>query len=476
MDVLPYSKSIFNGNWLENDWYLNLTIPYRYFFSYPVGFFADTFGFIYTIIFGRLISYVLIALSLVLFIKSIKASQHSLLYYFSVILFFTIFSVGNGAGEWMVAALETKVFAYAFVLLSISSFLLKRHQLGLLFAGFALSFHLLIGIYNLFCLIPFFLTYQKKSKDYFIRLIRASPIFFLSGAVGIYGILYQFFLTEGNITNLGWEIYVNIRVPHHVLPSYFRIETWIKMAIFTLLNILFLIKTKNLKVKLLSSYALFSVIISLIGLAIFFVLGNSHHLKYYFFRYADIMLPFITLVNAVSIAIEKKNKTLLKRKNQIKTAVVIISLFCITPELMYIQDNATLSPQKMLESTVEDIAMIKWVKKNTSKNEVFITPPGASFFYINYERPMFVSWKHSPQGATDLEEWYKRLKLINRGNDFINIGQVYEGYFSLTEVEILAITEEYPDMGYFLTLNSIILDFPLLFKSSKYSLYQIKNI
>ncbi len=41
MDVLPFAKAIYNKHWLKNDWYLNLKIPYRNFFSYPVGFFIE---------------------------------------------------------------------------------------------------------------------------------------------------------------------------------------------------------------------------------------------------------------------------------------------------------------------------------------------------------------------------------------------------------------------------------------------------
>lgn len=101
MDVIPYAKAVFNDDWLENDWYLNLTIPYRFFFSYPVGFFADTFGIIQTIIFGRFVSYILVALSLCILIKSIKSTSYSFLYYLSIILFFTFYSRGIGAVEWM---------------------------------------------------------------------------------------------------------------------------------------------------------------------------------------------------------------------------------------------------------------------------------------------------------------------------------------------------------------------------------------
>jgi len=474
MDVLPYAKAIYNEHWLENDWYLNLTIPYRFLFSYAIGFFADTFGVIQTIIYGRLVSYLLIAFSIFSLLKPLKNTFNSFLYFLSIVLFFTFFSFGNGAGEWMVGGLETKAFAYAFAILSLASFLRKKHQLGLLFSGLALSFHLLVGIYNLFCLLPLFLFYQKETNGFVNQILKASPIFLIAGAVGLYGIVYQFFLVEENVSQLGWDIYVNIRVPHHLLPNHFPFETWIKMGIFTVVNITFFLKSKQRALKLMSAYALFSVIISLIGLTIFFVFGASHYLKYYFFRYSDIMLPFLTLMNVVSFLIEHKEKIYSKNEKQLKYLVLVLCLIFLIPKTNNFLTRSTASIAQLKAATNKDEAMTEWVKENTSKNSVFIIPPSAQYFYINAERAAFVSWKHSPQSANDMVEWYDRLKLLNGGHDFQNVSEVGAGYYGLTEADISMITAKYSNIDYMLTANDK-LDFPILFKSSKHILYAVKK-
>jgi hypothetical protein len=477
MDVLPYAKAVYNENWLENDWYLNLAIPYRFLFSYIVGFFADTFGIIQTIIYGRLASYLLIVFSIFSLLKPLKTLFESFLYFFSIVLFFKFFPVGNGAGEWMLGGLETKVFAYAFAIMSLASFLSKKYQKGLFFSGLALSFHLLVGIYNLFCLLPIFLFYQRETNGFFKKIFKALPIFLLAGAIGIYGIVYQFFLIEEDVSKLGWDIYVNIRVPHHTLPNQFPFETWIKTGVFTLLNITFFLKSKQRKVKLMSAYALFSVIISLAGVLLFIALGASHHLKYYFFRFSDSMLPFLTLLNIAAFIIENKEKLYSKKEKQLKYVVLIACLFFIIPKTKRFLSKivTTTSISKIKAATNKDIPMTEWIKKNTEKTSIFITPPDAQYFYINAERSIFVSWKHSPQNANDMVAWYNRLKLLNCGKEFKNLREVRNHYYTLTEANISVITEKYSDIDYFLTTNER-LNFPILFKSSTHTLYKVRNM
>lgn len=478
MDVIPYAKAVFNNDWLKNDWYLNLKIPYRYFFSYPVGFFVNTFGFAKTIIVGRIFSYMLIAIALNSLIRSLNAKSNNFLYYFAIILFFLIFPSGYGANEWMVGGFETKVFAYGFAVLSLASFLNKQLYKGLLFAGLALSFHLLVGVYNLFCLFPVLILQQRETKNFLINTIKSLPIFLIAGSVGMYGILYQLTLVNDDLSRMGWDIYVNIRVPHHTLPTHLPIEIWIKFIIFTSLNLFFFIKSEKKAMKMLSSYAIFSSLVSLIGLLIFIAWGPGHHLKYYFFRFGSIMLPLITFLNIISFAIDKFEQTLSKNHNKIKYAFIALSIAIMIPTInIFLSDfaRARSAHELMIENT-RDTQMADWIKKNMPANKVFITEPNDIFFYVNYERPVFATWKHAPQNGRDIIEWYNRLKALNGGKDFKNKDQVGRNFLKLSEEELLAIAEAYPNGAYVLMPRPVALDFPVLFKSDNNILYEIKNV
>jgi hypothetical protein len=476
MDVVPYAKAVFNDNWIPNDWYLNLEIIYRYLFNYTIGFFLETFGIIPTIVVGRLISYLLIAMSIHRLLRIINGKSYNAISYLALVLFFIFFPTGNGAGEWMVGGLETKVFAYAFSILALAMFLEKRMQLGFLFAGLTLSFHLLIGIYSLFCLIPIFFFNQRNTKNFYLDAVKAFPIFIITGSIGIYGIVHQLFFSENSASNIGWDIYVNLRVPHHTLPNFFSFKLWIKMVIFTVINIGFIIKLRNQKIKLISYYALFSVIISLIGIIVFWFSDANHNLKYYFFRFSDIILPLITLLNVSYFLNEKTKKYPRKAQNILSyTACVIMLLFSV-PKAKYFTANFTSNNIKFKAHTSDDVAMENWVKNNTDNTKTFIVPPNMSFFYINFERSAFVTWKHSPQNEADILEWYCRLKLLNKNEDFQDRSEIIDNYYKLTKEDILNIAKKYPNANYFFTSSGTNLNFPVLFKSDKFTLYEIRTL
>jgi hypothetical protein len=473
-DVIPYAKAVFNSNWLKYDWYLNLKIPYRNLFSYPVGYFSETYGMLKTIVVGRLITYLLVAFSLYRFIKTIKTSPNIFAYFFFMIVFFMVFPKG-GSREWMVGGLETKAFAYSFAILSLSSFLNKKTRAGLLFAGLTLSFHLLVGIYNLFCLIPIVWLLQKENRTFVVDTFKSLPVFLLAAGYGIYGIVYQFFLAPKEISNLGWDIYVNIRVKHHTLPNHFWPETWVVMVVFTALNLMFYLKSKNQKTKLISAYALFSVLISFVGLIIFFTPIPNHYLKYYFFRFSDIMLPLITLLNIANFTVERLNKSFPEKEILLKYIFIGVSVILLSTRIFILFSEGKGSIEQMAAIISTDKDMEKWVRNNTRREKIFIVPPDDGSFYMNYDRAMFVSWKHSPQNANDMVEWYNRLKLLNQGEDFQNLSQIVRGYNNLSEKDVISIAKAYPNIGYFLTPSNRNLMFPVLYRSDKNILYDLHD-
>lgn len=474
MDVIPYAKATFNKNWIPNDWYLNLDIVYRYLFNYSIGFFIDIFGISQTIIIGRLLTYLLVAVSIQRLLKIIYDGSNKITSYLVIILFFNFFRMGNGAGEWMVGGLETKVFAYSFSILSLTMFIDKKIKLGFLFAGLSLSFHLLIGIYSLFCLVPTLFYFQYYNKKFYLEIIKALPIFIIFGFIGIYGIIEQLYLSQLSASKLGWDIYVNKRVPHHTLPYHFPIEIWIKMFIFSVINILFIIKSHSQKIKLVSYYAIFSVLISVIGLIIFFISGSNHNMKYYFFRFSDIILPLITLLNVGYFTLKKLKRYSLEKQKIYNIVTALIILIFIVPKTNNLIKNFTLNSVKFKSITSYDHQMEDWVKNNTDKNKTFIIPPNMQFFYINFERSPFVSWKHSPQNKKDIVEWYSRLKLLNKNQDFETSSEVIETYYNnLTEIDFINIKKKYPNTKYLITSSKVNLDFKILSTTNKFILYEI---
>ena len=173
-DILPFARQVYDSSWLPSDWYLNLVIGYRGVSNYFFGFLVDWLGFLNGGYAGRLISYLLLAIAFFVFFRTIRLR-------FSLALIVLIVFLGNQtliAGEWIAGGADTKTLAYAFALLTFSFFFQKKYLIGFAFAGAALSFHVLIGTYALFCtLVAMLLTLDSWRTD-LRTLIRQSWPFF----------------------------------------------------------------------------------------------------------------------------------------------------------------------------------------------------------------------------------------------------------------------------------------------------------
>ena len=67
--------------------------------------------------------------------------------------------------------------------------------------------------------IIFYISYRKKID--FFDILKSIPYFILTGIIGISEIVNSFFLNTSQITqNRGWDIYTQIRVPHHLIPNF----------------------------------------------------------------------------------------------------------------------------------------------------------------------------------------------------------------------------------------------------------------
>lgn len=473
-DVIPYARAVYDQGWLPTDWYLNLQIPYRFLFSYVVGFFADQFGFIPTIMAGRLLTYALMSFTLFRLIQSDGIASKSVFPFVALVFFFKFFGNGNGASEWMIGGFDTKAFAYIFVILSLSALLSKRLKTAVLFAGFSLTFHMLVGIYHAMCLgvclLVFYRAYQPTMKD----LLAASVLYLLAGSVGVYGIIDALFLQTSEGGSLGWEIYVNKRVPHHVLPHRFPFETWIKMGIFSIVNVLILWKVKHLVLRQLSTYALLTVAISLIGLLFYFTASNNAIMRFYFFRTSDILLPLISLLNVCVLLYYWLENRFESKLNWIQGVLVVICVLVSIPKITDLQEYWTFEKGRFLVHTNADLPMSNWVKENTSNLGTFLTVPNDEFFYLNYERSAFVTWKHSPQKADDLVEWDHRMSILSKGEPFTTKEEVLEQYLTLKENEIMDIQKRYPNVDFVMMPSNVNLDFPEAHRTKRHVLYRIE--
>ena len=485
VDILPSARQSVEGSRLSQDWYLNREIGYRGLFNQLAGPLVSTLGFRYGAVVGRLLLYLLFAGSILVFFRTFRIR-------FAFGLLLLILFLNNQsliAGEWMVGGLETKALAWPLVLFAISAFARKKWLAGFAFAGGALSFHILVGLYLLPCL---GLALLLNRKEYDLKEgLRHVWIFFLTGAWGLYAVIRRLFFA-GEAPEGGWSLYVNLRVPHHVLPDMWPTGFWIvELSVGFLLALVLARYARIVRLRFLASLVAGSGLLFGAGLLLW-ISGATDLLRFYWFRFPDTLIPFfIAMMIALllsrlferypasesrmdSLSVPERSRTLGLKQG----AELLLTLLLVTLSLAgIIRDLPSLEREDGWASTPYT-PMFDWIAENTPRDAVFLIDPAMQEFYVRAERALFVSFKHSPQSAGDVAEWHRRLVLCNggtplQGKGFSAAKRIKANFYRLDSAQIGELARQY-GVDYYLGREEQALPFARVHRWEDLTLYKVR--
>jgi len=484
VDVLPYAKQFWDPGWLQSDWYLNLENTYRNLFSIIIGPLVSWLGFDMGRYLGRLLVYLFLSVAIYDFFKSIRLNIVIGL----LVLFIFLDHQSIIAGEWIVEGVDTKTVSYSFVILSWAALIRKRYLSVFAFLGAALSFHPLVGIYAVYCSVPAVLVNRAWRSDWRI-VIKNSWVFLITGIFGIWSIIVSLFQNSVLNSSPAWWVYTLYRLRHHLLPGSWGYGYWMVIFFFSVLffgAVFFLAKSNSLR--FLAAYALASVSLFIVGLIIY-ALGDVNLLRFYWFRFPDVIVPFLGLIIS-GIVVQNLFKilgaktltlpedSLLRKIYRSEYASKIAALAVI----LVIFTAASIAAFNRIQSEVHSHSPIRdmelWIAGNTPQDSVFLINPGIEDFYLFAKRPVFVTFKHMPQSGPEIIEWYERIKLCN-GNrppkkmGFDSLDEIEASVYNLDEEAIRNIAESY-GVDYYLGVPRKDLPFKLVHSDGQYALYEVQ--
>ena len=483
-DILPSILQVANHAWLPNDWYLNLYTGYRQLFGLIFGQLINGFGFVNGAYIGRLIVYLLLAIALFFLFKSIQLHP----WYGILVLVLFLSHQSLAAGEWVVYGLDAKTIAYAMVFLSFTLFLRKRYLFGFALAGAALSFHVLVGIYALICILFASLLNKSWRTDWRLYL-KNSWLFFITGIFGIWSIIEQLLPVKGVDLQRAWDIYAYYRIPQHVMPFTWTTVPWeAELAIATIFFLFVFLLSRSKTIRFIAAFTLGSVSLFIIGLIIF-AFRDTQLLSYYWFRFPDVMVPFMGLLlvallfNNYAIGDHFKNPIYLKFSQGFQIILkllppVIMGIFIVVLAQQTYRLKTSYE-ESLINSSGTILPAFDWISINTPKSAVFLVDPTEEGFYIYAQRAMFVSWKSSPQSGAAILEWFKRILLSNgnfdlvKGNSGSSIREIRINFYKLDETQIRQIADEY-GINYYVGSADQNLTFQRVYSDSIYAVYEIK--
>lgn len=488
MAYLPQGYWLFNKDWLANDWSLAYTTLHLYPFGYVSGFFVHFFGFITTIFVGRVLTYIFFSFAILKLAQALKANF--LVTAASLMIFLSFFPSGMYAGEWIIGGLETKTFAYPFVILSIARILRNDIGYSLLYAGIGLSLHPLVGGYHVVCLTAIMVHKLVCHQVVFEELLKKSYLFLIGGFWGIFAIFSHLLEQhDAHLSNYAWNILVQVRVPFHNLPKLYS-ETLLIPFLFSCFNLATLFLSKKSEIRSLTFYVLSTVFISGVGVLIY-LFGDQTLLRFYFFRFSDAMQPLLTII-ILGIFFSERLQVLVTnfhwftrfRKLAVGTIGLGAFLLFLTNSRANLQDLVSpnaYSSAEIWEKSSPDYEMMKWVNENTKENAVFIAPISMETFHMDAQRSLFVSWKLAPYEADRIVEWYGRILMINRGEGLFeeNIDprkDIQKNFRKLTEIEILEIRNNYPEVTHIIFPATENLNLKMVYETEKFTLYELPEL
>ena len=402
---------------------------------------------------GRVTGYGLLALGWTLFVRTLLKRRFAPV--IALCLLLGMVAIGNFSGEWLVGGIESKVYSYGFVFLSLAGILKKQPQLlrSGAWCGAAILLHPVVGMWHLLGL-AFGNLFQRihirqmsmNTNRLFAPAIRFGIPCLLIALPGLVPAIQVVTNSEadGEVRATGNYLQVFGRLKHHLDPLWIHAESW---GMYALLMILFVAlrwrfvredaatlqdeatndsaatdscSAINVFHRYVMATALFAIVGVFVGLGprpasqMFAWQFRTLLLKFYPFRLFDLMLPIACVIGVLSLArfggeansdrlTGPDSQSSARRRWLSFLAVAAFSMTLIAPYYDRHPDRLNAEVRTDWHDACD------WIRNNLPQNVLVMTPSRNFGFKWYAERPEFVSYKDCPQDALGIVEWNRRL-------------------------------------------------------------------
>lgn len=357
----------------------------------------------------------------------------------------------TAAGEWVIGGCESKVFAWALVLVAIGEIGWGRFVSAWLSLGAATALHAIVGGWGLVALVMSWCgnfwasrsngdsgalpAAPKNAPLVSVVLVAAGLLLAAAGVVPALGLSSG---ADAAMRAAAAKIHVVERLSHHLLLRTFA-DGMVARHLLAIL-LWWFVRVRRPAVsppeqaarKRVDRFILASLLISLTGVAISllepFAANVAYSLlRFYWFRLADVLVPFGLATAAAAVLADNAAIGGLVSARPAVVRAVFALLLCL--DLARESRHWPLPGRTALtarsDTKVDALAwrdICDWVAANTPADASFLTPRGAASFTWWTGRREVVGWKNSPQDARSLVEWRQRfVDCFARDGSFANM-------------------------------------------------------
>lgn len=355
-------------------------------------------------------------------------------------LFSLLVRVTPASGEWVIGGFESKVFAWAGVLLAAAAVAAGRFGWAFVACGAATAVHPVVGGWGFGGVLCVGLWRAAVGISRGIRgepvpdgdpggnglLLRGLLGLLIGGGLAAVGVLPALALSRGvdpAVVAEAARIQVVERLPHHLLPERFQ-QTHVVAHVLTigLALLAWAAARPSRRAGRLMGMAAVAVLVSCCGLVIAAVRPDApaaadQLLRFYWFRSADGLVPLVAavmLVDWLRWGRTDKEAPSPQRAAAV-TAAVSLLLVAVAWDLAAEHrhwPSAADPPASRGDKHVDAEPwreICDWIRDNTPEDAVFMTPRGAATFTWRTSRAEVVSWKNMPQDPESVVVWRQRI-------------------------------------------------------------------
>ncbi|MCB1036086.1 MAG: NTP transferase domain-containing protein [Acidobacteria bacterium] len=478
--TLMYAKQFAEPDFLPGDWYLSVSQPVRVPFQLLILPLIKVLPLDAVSPLARMLCYLCVTFGLGFLAYRLRI--HAAFAFIALGFFLWIDQGLLPAQEWILKRAESKVIAYALVLLALQALLARRLRWAGALAGLATTFHILVGGWSSVALGLAMVVGREGSWR---QRAEAALAWCVTGSAALYFVLSRLGEPSPEGFDAAW-LWVHFRNPHYLLVSWWDFPPFKVATLVVLIAVLAaaprLFPERAREFRLASFFALFTLAPFVLGLAVSPFPFASKVLQYYPFRVADTLVPLLGLL----IIVPAFFRYVLPRAARLPVAGVLVVLITlgVTGQFLHDLDRLGEYPRGgywgSTHKTKELYAICDWVQENTPRGSRMIVSPRINVIPYLCERPVVVTFRDVPSSAVDLEEWYQRLIDFNAGEvpnkqGYAAANEIDRTFNRMTERQYLELGKEY-DGRYLLVYRRPNLALPRVYAHDRWAVYLLDPV
>ncbi|MCH2200750.1 MAG: hypothetical protein MK102_02165 [Fuerstiella sp.] len=440
------AKATWDLGYCSDDFFLKSESAHSVFF-FIVGYFTQNCSLENVAVAGRIISAMVLAWGWTALCAVFSLTRSGTV--IAATLLAAISLTGNLSGEWILGGFESKVPAWGLGFTGMACWLNtgnrtagRRSVATGLLLGLSTAAHPVVGAWLLIAI-----SMSELAQLYFPlrqwanpgRPVRStgfvvSSLFIMNGTAlvaALPGLIPAIrMLAASDLSH--WEratahrIQVFVRLGHHLDPSQFPPAAWIHSAVLlTVIGCCSWHLHKTGMNPVLRRHLLLltsAIVIAVAGLAVGFHKGQVLHLaswswrafllKFYPFRLIDTLLPLTTSLTFTAIMADNMRVRTFGTGPLLRHIVPAVFVLGVLVASWRLRDDSPNSYRPHEYSTW--IEACDWIRTETPKESLFVTPRESVAFKWHAQRAEFVCFKDCPQDNAGILKWWQRLRDLGR--------------------------------------------------------------